>query len=556
MGRQVVVDAVTGEAVSAGPAGPLPGSPFQEIELKLALDPADLNRLTRSPALTAAGPARSRTLVSRYFDTVDHRLRQAGLALRVRESGRRFVQTLKSAPESTGGVSIRGEWESPVSGPLPELARLPAASLLDGLSGVNPGDLLALFESRIKRSQRLLFLPDGSHIEIAVDRGDIVCHDGETLPVCEVELELKPGAAAPDVGALYDLALALNETVPLRLERQSKSDRGYGLAGAPVPGWGKAGRVLLSPDDTIDTALTRMLRLGLSHLAANEATALQGIQPEGVHQLRVALRRLRAVLAGFRPLLPPGMAEPLTALTAELKWLAGSLGPARDWDVFLTETLPPLQMACPDESGLADLLELARGERTRGYQQVREALTSRRCTALLLTLAAWADGRRWRVGADASSLDALDRPVRPFAYMLLQKRHRQARRRGQRLAALALPARHELRLALKKLRYAGELFRSLYPEKPTERYMQRLSALQDRLGAIQDVVSISTAISRCADAVAAGRGEPGLWRQGAGLVLGWHRRGVQDSEDDLLADWTTFAGTRPFWQGPATGDRG
>ena len=130
---------------------------------------------------------------------------------------------------------------------------------------------------------------------------------------------------------------------------------------------------------------------------------------------------------------------------------------------------------------------------------------------------------------------------------LLAKRHRKARKRGAHFADLAPEQRHQLRIALKKLRYATEFFRSLYGDKKVASYLRRLSALQDDLGHLNDVATAETLMDRLA-------GEPtvdGPWHIGGGIVIGWHARGVTQLEPQLIRDWEKFSKASPFWSKPS-----
>ncbi len=100
-----------------------------------------------------------------------------------------------------------------------------------------------------------------------------------------------------------------------------------------------------------------------------------------------------------------------------------------------------------------------------------------------------------------------------------------------------------MRIALKKLRYAAEFFRSLYGDKEVARYLKRLSALQDDLGHLNDVATAETLMDKLAGEAT----EDGPWRIGGGIVIGWHARGVTQLEPQLVRDWENFAKASPFW---------
>lgn len=519
----------------------------QEIELKLAVAPSDMDRLRGLDCLSATVAKPSvKSLDSIYFDTQDHRLAAAGLSLRVRRTGRKLVQTLKSAPLPGAGALVRGEWEVEVANPRPDLSLLPDPSVIEPLGPLTSDDLVPVFETRIRRQVRRLSPRPGIVVELALDQGEIVAPGGLSLPVHEAELELAEGT---DTAVLYELARAIHAEVPVRLEMATKSARGYALSLGAGPVSAKASRLSLAPDATVEEALSAIVRHCLGHLMANDAVTRLGQDPEGVHQMRVALRRLRSALQIFRPFIP---ADQMADLGPRVKALADALGPAREWDVFLGELLPPVTAALPGHEGLTALEEAARGARDRGYAQVRAALADPSHTALLLDLAAWVDGRGWRNQPVSEQSTLLLSPVIDMAGLLLGKRHRTARKRGRGFARLAAAPRHELRIALKKLRYAADFFRSLYEGKALRRFLEELAVLQDHLGHLQDVTTVDKLMSDLDQAE--GRTLPPAWRLGAGLVVGWHARGLHDLEEHIVADWHRFADAKPFWQTDTEGE--
>jgi inorganic triphosphatase YgiF len=512
-----------------------------EVELKLRGEPEALKAVFAGPAISARATGRgtSRRLENVYYDTADQRLRARGLAFRVRRDGRRYLQTLKSN-DAAGLVAWRGEWQSPLGSADPDLDLLPpeAGEVLEGL--VAPGELRSLFTTRVRRQTRRLAagLNGGppTLIEAALDLGAIEA-DGRSQPIAEIELELIDGPAR----ALYDLALELDALTPLQLETRSKSVRGYTLARGEPPAWQKAEAVALKPRSTVDAALGKILRACVRHWCANEAAALDGGDPEGVHQMRVALRRLRSALSAFGRLIQP---ERRAWLSGEAKRVLGSLEPARDWDVFLTESLAPVLAARPEDRSLLALQGAAQAARAEGYAAVRAAIADPAYTRFLLQLGSWIEAGGWREDATPKGAAWLDRPAKGFADRLLAKRHRTALKRGRDFSSLAPAERHRLRIALKKLRYATEFFHSLYPKKSAQSYLAALKALQDTLGHLNDVAVAERLASELEGRAAEDRS---ALARGSGLVLGWLARGSAEAEPEVAKAWQAFADRKPFW---------
>ncbi|MGQ9365608.1 CHAD domain-containing protein [Azospirillum sp. ST 5-10] len=523
----------------------------RETELKLSVRPGDLEALRRAPALSGRGRGRATTqaLESVYFDTPDRALSKRRVSLRVRKQGDAYVQTVKSAPSPESGLT-RGEWEVPVDGPGLDLSRFVDGEALAQLEGIDPAALVPVFEAHIRRTARVLNGAGGSpaRVEVAFDEGEIRVPGGPSLAVAEVELELKGG----DSAVLFELAGELAKVAPLRLETRTKAARGFALADGTADGPVKAEKVELDREVTVEGALGRIVRSCLNHVAVNEACTLRGDDPEGVHQMRVALRRLRSALALFRPFLP---ADQYDWLVGEVKWLGSVLGPARDWDVFLTELFAPVRDGFADANGhgqplLADLdvLEAAvRAKRETAYAGVREAILSDRYSAFQLRLAAWLESQGWRAQPVSERSARLFRPVVDLADELLAKRHRKARKAGRGFEDLSVDERHQLRIALKKLRYATEFFRTLYDDKAARRYTQELSAFQDSLGHLNDVATATRLMHGLhEDGSPVAPGEA----RAAGLVIGWHARGITALEPHLQRSWEGFAAAKPFWSRP------
>jgi CHAD domain-containing protein len=228
-------------------------------------------------------------------------------------------------------------------------------------------------------------------------------------------------------------------------------------------------------------------------------------------------------------------------LSRELRWLQRSLSPARDWDVFLSYTVPPIRRRLADEPSFGRLVELAEAKREAAYAEVQHTLASQRYTTLLLRLAQWLDSGAWaEVGPEAA---ALDRSCRRFADRLLTKRHRRLRKLGRR-EDLSETELHRLRLLAKKMRYVADFFRSLYGPKAAGGYIGALSELQDRLGSINDAVITDWLLSE----LVADPEDAATIDRAVALVKGWQARGVEGDTEAFAAVWRDFERRKPFWR--------
>lgn len=260
--------------------------------------------------------------------------------------------------------------------------------------------------------------------------------------------------------------------------------------------------------------------------------------------MRVALRRLRSCIGLFRPYL--AAPEEARTLAADLGGLARALGTAREWDVFCADLLAPVTQAQPDHPALAAAATAAQSLRADAYAAVRRLLDQPATTALRLRLARWIDTTAWPdAGAPPVEDDAptLAGPLDALAARILHRRWKAAVKRSRHFARLDTPARHELRIALKKLRYATEFFRDLLPARPARRFIDQLSRVQDKLGHLNDVATLEAMISTL-DAAPTPPGAPD-WRVGMGMVLGWHAALLHAQENALRATVAALVAAGP-----------
>ena len=525
------------DAALPPPAVVLPEVPEgNEIELKLLVSSGQLADFDDAPVVTvhARNKGARRHLKSVYYDTRKRLLWRNGLSLRVRQVGTRFVQTVKS--QKTDDPLRRGEWEAAVPSLEPDLA-LALPFIPEKLrEALTPDKLETVFVSDIHRHQRLLDLPTGT-VEVAFDHGVIAAGE-RTLAVNEIELELKSGSAT----AIYEIARRLAEHGPLRPSIHAKSTRGFDLAAGLAPDADKPCKPDLDPAVSLDESFAVILRGCFAHLLQAIPAAEDGRNVEGVHQLRVALRRLRAALQLMHAI---GARSRLESLRSDARWLAQSLSAARDWDVFQTETLPVVAKACPSLGGFKALGEIAERHRTTAYRSIRAALADRRATAFLLGLGEWIETRGWRSDVSPETLGQLAQPAIDFAATVLQARQAKVQKRGRHFKSLTPERRHRLRLALKKLRYSVDFLLPLYGErKAAKKYARRLAALQQELGAYNDMATTAGLLAELGTDSTDGA-------IAAAAITGWQAHAMDGVEAPLRKAWRGFVDTAPPWSSSA-----
>jgi triphosphatase len=523
------------------PSRPREATIATETELKLAARARDLPLLARTLEARAgvgrrADGVRAR-LVTTYFDTPDRALERRGLALRVRETGGHFIQTVidRAGIDRAGATALtREEWEDAISGAAPDPQAPETGRFFPPDTN---GRLVPLFRTEVARQTIALSPVPGTQIEAAIDRGHIRASDrAVSEPISEVELELKSGRAA----ALYDVALDLLGVAPVRLASRGKLGRGYRLVApetAPVAAvHGTA--IDLDPCMSGSDALQRIGLACLDQIMRNEAAALAGIA-EGIHQMRVGMRRLRALLSAFGKMLPVGQRR---WAAAELRWLADALGAARNLDVFESGLLAPARKALGPLQGLAALSAAAERRRKSAYRKAAAAIRSTRYTASLLRILRWFETRGWRESSGASP-QPLDAPIAEIASRILDRRRRVAKRRSKGFGSQRPAERHRLRIALKKLRYAAEMLGGLYTRGPVVHFTKQLKRLQDDLGEANDVRVGHEILAELAKR----KGVSAPMVEAGRVVLDWHARRLAKHEPNLRKHLNALLAGEPFW---------
>jgi len=501
----------------------------EETELKLSVRPEHAARIGNHPVVKKLRTGRGHTkhLVSTYFDTPDLLLRQRALSLRIRDVDARHVQTLKRMQPSDGAILKRDEWEKDVAGGDPDLEAFEDGEIRQFFRKSVPAETLRrLFATDVTRT--IWNLRNGNaEVELALDVGEIRGANGARTPLCEAELELKAG----DSRHLYDIALALNDRIDCTVGTLPKSERGYALYGDETLSAVKASPVALVRDMTVWQAFVAISRNCLAHLEANAPVACVARDPEGIHQSRVAIRRLRAAFKVFKAALPE---EKRAFFSTDLRWLQKQLGDARDLDVFLAESLDPMRAHMAREKALTMLRERVEAARADAYARAAKALQSRRYGRLRLELERWFAEPP---GAD----QMLARSVHWFAKRSIRKAHRKVLAAGDHLETMSDAELHALRIRGKQARYCVEFFSSLYPKRSPKRHAKVLAQLQDCLGALNDSVVANALLRR-------------LERKGGALdprakafVVGWFAARIHDERRNLTDVWTELTEIDAYW---------
>jgi inorganic triphosphatase YgiF len=507
-----------------------------EIELKLRIAKSDIPSLKRqlaNIATTSLGVQLSkpsvRKTLSVYYDTPDLTLLDRGISLRIRRAARKWMQTIKGAGNALSGLHQRLELESEIKSGALDFSQITDPTYAAFFEQPALRNALSpIFSTDVQRTTWQLTFDHGDQVELVLDVGELIAGEHRE-PICELELELIQGHP----GRLFAFALQLQAHIPLSIENISKAQRAYAYYRTQPLKIVKAKPVKLKRKMLANDALKQIAESCLTQLQGNQDMVLHGTDVEGVHQMRIALRRLRSALKVFGGITQKQTTEDITQ---ELVWMTNVLGDARDLDVFITQTLPPMLQQMQNQSSLVSLAKKAKQDRQQAYKVAREAITSQRYQRLLLTLGDWLENQRWRKQKTAETT------VDTIASTMLTKRYKGLKQSGKTLKHAEPEERHETRIAAKKLRYLAEFFSELYPSKNTKPFIKSLSLLQDQLGVMNDISVTSGLMLKVM-----GEKPPRQLMTAKHLIDGWNAHRLLPCTSDMDAAWESFSQQKPFW---------
>ncbi len=295
-----------------------------------------------------------------------------------------------------------------------------------------------------------------------------------------------------------------------------------------------AGKLTLSRRMNVEDAFRAVMMHCLAQVQGNEEGVAKFHHVESLHQMRVGLRRMRSALRIFEDAvrLPEG-------LQSDLDWLVGELGPARDWDVLAGSTLDVVEQALPASASapVAEVRQAAQNRAQQAHTAAAQAVVSPRYEIFVLALQSWVSERGWRLTLVPGDKARLAMRIKTFARCILDNDQQRLRKRGRKLGGADVEARHRVRIAAKKTRYAAEFFGSLYSQRRVRTYVKALSGLQDELGALNDA---SVAEGLLQELMAA----DGALTDGASFVRGYLAARGQGNAALLKRSWKRFKSTR------------
>ena len=456
--------------------------------------------------------------VDRYFDTPDWSVLATGWACRTRQRGGNTKVTMKSLHGGDSSVVMRDEISQSLphqdASPSPAMPEGPVKERLEPI--MDGGRLVELFRSSCRRAIYDVETSDAKplSVEMGIDRTRIEADKTTekatgTLVFTELELELRSGSP----GELERVAALLHSEAGLVPAQFSKFERGLQAAGLEIEALPEPPRQPgIDADDSILKLLFHYLDRQIGIVRRQHPRALEGIDPEGVHQMRVSTRRLRTVMRAFRRMLGK---EAVSRFNAELRWLAQNLGRARDADV--TE----LGAREAGDSGADHYLRYLEQERISAYEHLGDILQCDRCAALETELHAFiAAGPTDQVQGQFGSLS-----VAASSHRFIDAALHKLLAHGDAIDSDA-PARklHKLRIEVKRFRYLLDFFSAVQADEWLP-LTEAVKKLQDVLGEHQDAI---TAQARLADYAASLSDE----KDGEHLVVA---AGLMQKEIDRIA---------------------
>jgi triphosphatase len=415
------------------------------------------------------------TLQSTNFDTLDHRLRAKGLSLLVTRTGAGWLQTVTTGTDGHDGVSC--PVEAKVKGPRPDIAAITDKGVRKQVKkAIGKKPLVPLIETA----------------EIELVSGNGMDHGAEDTSV-HSDAKLKPlKASAPH----------------------------------------------LDPTQSTAEALRQLFQVATDQILHNWAVVLNSDDADGVHEMRIGLRRLRSALRVVRPV-PDN--EALREFNLIARNLARLVGEIRDADVLALEIVAPAAAKRSYDPGLASLKDVLDNKRAFCREKVRGELKVEKWCSQKLKLARLPEDIE-RIVAETSS-KARAKTIGTLSRKALQKLWRKVAKLGQRLDELTIQERHEMRKDVKALRYATEVLAPLYRTKDVTRFTKKLQRLQDAFGYLNDIALAE----QLAHLHASGfEDDPGLQRA-VGYVIGWHTVRAEHAAKDARTGWKQLAKTPQFW---------
>jgi triphosphatase len=485
------------------------------MELELTVDADAVAGLSRLKALNACRDGRTRTQSVKivWHDSPEHTLLAGGQAL----SEQRGVWRLERVVPGTD--TWLPAQPAPIVAEAPDQATLPS-----------PLAPLAAFEGR--RSISVHRFGDQT-VTLTAEKGILRAVTSER-PAARIRLSGEEQAVR---AAAALIAAALPVSVPLT----SLAADGIAMATGQTAAARHAGPPMLTGTILgVSAALSHILGHLIDVILANAPRAKRpdAEGADAVHQMRVAVRRARSALSIFRPALPAGN---LDAVTALVKDLGARLGPTRDWDVFADETAPAVLAALPGDERLGRLIVAADRRRAECRKTLAAYLAGPDFRQFGIALAWFVAARFW-LPPEPDPAELVEPPpaLTDFAGQVLQHRWKKLISAGKGVDELDIPSLHGVRLRAKRARYAAEMFATMHHSKSAHRFIRRLSALQQRLGVMNDGAVATHLLAELG-------GPAGRHAYATGVVVGFLAARAEKIRPRIIRAFERFRRQPAYW---------
>ena len=446
------------------------------------------------------------------------------------------MQTIKTAKSETDLIE-RLEWEREITSRNPDLDGVDDTPLKPLLTAGVRAALQPMFETQIRR--HVFRILRRRLRDRGCDRSRRDRHQDRHAGHLRIGTRAEARGKAKE---LFRLARVLGRTVPLRLEVKSKAERGYALLKGGGLQVEKAAEIDIPPNMSAEEAFRAIARSCVRQLVANEPILLAG-RAEGLHQMRIGLRRLRAAIAIFADVVGD---ETEKKIKAELKWITQELGPARDLDVFAADVLDPLRASHPSDAGLTLTQRNFDAKRKEAYaappRRPLRPLPCRRARPCR-------NGSRpgdWAVGRRQGPQGVRARAVAEHAKKELSKLRKRIKRKGADTRHRASCSGTELRIRAKRCATRPSSLPARFPaRRAPSAETESLAALKDVQDALGGLNDLATRHALIADGLAVDAEQAERAAAQAGLA-------APDTEETLLHKaeqaFARFAAIDPFWK--------
>jgi len=502
-----------------------------EIELKFQIpaeSKAPLEKFIQSKGGT------SKRLRAKYFDTDDRLLARSNIALRLRKEGHVWYQTLKVAPQAAAVIRHEDTVRlvtPPGTAPVLDTSRHSSSDQWTKINKLLRDDaaneLKPLYETDLKRLSVDLRTRRGL-INYAIDTGSILTKEKETdplftalghtvellkLPVNEIELELVSGSNM----ALIEAGTRLVRDYGVWLDVRTKSMRGDSLAKATlIMAPAKAQSVKITDDLSLEEFFEIVRKECVRHALVNasQLASEEGYSPEHIHQLRIALRRLRTALKLFSRV----HNFEVQTWSDQAKFLAAQLGKNRDIDAMSENIWPELRKIN------APLVEFSAQE---GIQSPALIVREGKIQSWFLEL----------IGRDLQSREQNTQSHWSAIMPIIIKWQKKCAKRAKNFASLTVEERHELRKKMKRLRYSLEFIEGECKSAKFRYFSKVLARAQNELGIYND---LQVALENYRAIVTH---DPAAW-----FAVGWLIAQLSDCEVRCIKVLSDFTETDVPWR--------